>query len=235
MTAIYKREMRSYFTGVIGYVFLVIFLAVGGAVFAYTTLFSMSADTTAYFTFMLIFSAIVLPLLTMKSFSEERKLKTEQLLLTSPVSIPGMVIGKFLAAYTVFAGALIVNSLSFLFLYRYAAVRTGVLIGNIVALLLVGGVFIAIGLFISSLTENQLSAAIGTIAVILVLLGVGLLGNLLPASFFLRYILNALSIFTRFQTFANGYFDLASLIYYLSVAAIFVYLTVRVYDRRRYN
>ena len=235
MAAIYKRELRAYFTGVIGYVFLVIFLAVGGIVFAYTTLFSMSADVTAHFTFMLLFSAIMLPLLTMKSFSEERKLKTEQLLLTAPVSISSMVFGKFLAAYTVFAGALLVNSLSFLLLYRYAAVKTAVLIGNVIALLLVGMVFIAIGLFVSSLTENQLTAAIGTIAILLAMLGIGLVNTLLPSAFFLRYVFNCLSIFTRFQSFTNGYFDLSSLIYYLSVGAVFLYLTIRVYDRRRYN
>ena len=107
MLAIYKKEMKSFFTGVIGYVFLVLFLALSAIIFCYTTLFSMTASTTAYFTYMLLFSGIVLPLLTMKSFSEERKTKTEQLLLTSPVSIPSMVLAKFLAAYTVFSGALV--------------------------------------------------------------------------------------------------------------------------------
>ena len=77
MLAIYKRELRSYFVGVIGYVFLVIYLVMSGTLFSYTTMFSMSSDVTQYFTLMLIFSAVVLPLLTMKSFSEERKTKTE--------------------------------------------------------------------------------------------------------------------------------------------------------------
>ena len=77
MIAVFKKELRSYFTTVIGYVFLVIYLALAGAIFCYTTLFSMSADVTNFFTFMIILSAIVLPLLTMKSFSEERKAKTE--------------------------------------------------------------------------------------------------------------------------------------------------------------
>ena len=76
MLAIFKRELRAYFTGVIGYVFLVIYLAVAATLFCYTTLFSMSAEISPYFTLMLIFSGIVLPLLTMKSFSEERKTKT---------------------------------------------------------------------------------------------------------------------------------------------------------------
>ena len=235
MLAVYKKEMRSYFTSVIGYAFLVIFLAIAGAVLCYTTLYSMSADVTSYFTIMLLVSGIVLPLLTMKSFSEERKLKTEQLLLTAPVSIIGVVMGKFLAAYTIFAGCIVLNSLYCLVLLNYASLKVAVLFGCLVATLLVGLVFIAIGLFVSALTENQLSAAIGTIAIILAFLVIGLVSSLLPSTYFLRYIFNFLSIFTRFQYFTNGVFDIASVVYYISVAAIFLYLTVRIYDRRRYN
>ena len=235
MLAIYKKELRSYFTGVIGYVFLVVFLAVAGVVFSYTTLFAMSSDVTAYYTFMLIFSAIILPILTMKSFSEEKKMRTEQLLLTAPVSLTSMVLGKFLACFTIFGGATVFTSLYFLVLIPYAPLKLALLIGNAIALLLVGGVFISIGLFISSLTENQLSAAVGTIAIILALLGVGLLTSLIPTDYTIRFILDAISVFTRFQTFTNGYFDLASVVYYLSVCAVFIFLTIRVYDRRRYN
>ena len=235
MLAIYKREMRSYFTGVIGYVFLVLFLAVGGGDFCLTTLFAMSAEVSNFFTYMLIFSAVALPLLTMKSFSDERRVKTEQLLLTAPVSLTGMVIGKFLAALTMFSGALLINSLYFLILYRYAEVKTAHLIGNFVALLLVGMTFIAIGVFVSALTENQLTAAVGTMAIILLFLVVGVINSLLPSAFWLRYVFDCISIFTRFQTFVNGYFDLSSILYYLSITFVFVYLTIRVYDRRRYN
>ena len=235
MLAIYKREMRSYFTGVIGYVFLVLFLAIGGGIFCLTTLFAMSAKVSNFFTYMLIFCAVILPLLTMKSFSDERKAKTEQLLLTAPVSITSMVLGKFLAAMTMFGGALLVNSLYFIILYNYANVKTAELIGNILALLLVGMTFISVGIFVSALTENQLTAAVGTMGIILLFLGVGILNSFLPANFWLRYVLDCLSVFTRFQTFVNGYFDLSSVVYYLSVSALFVYLTIRVYDRRRYN
>lgn len=235
MIAVFKRELRGYFTGVIGYVFLVLFLAVAGIAFCYTTLFSMSAEVSSYFTLMLIFCAVMLPILTMKSFSEERKAKTEQLLLTSPVSIPAIVFGKLLACYVIFAGAVIFTSLYFLLLLPYATLKVSLLLGNIVALLLVGLVFISIGIFVSSLTENQLNAAVGTIGIILALLVIGFISNLLPTSYWLRYVFDSLSIFTRFQTFTNGYFDLASVVYYLSVAGIFTYLTVRVYDRRRYN
>ena len=105
----------------------------------------------------------------------------------------------------------------------------------LIAMLLIGGVFIAIGLFVSSLTENQLSAAIGTIAIILAFFGIGLVGSLLPSNYWLRFVFDALSIFTRFETFINGYFDLASLLYYISVGAVFFWLTIRVYDRRRFG
>ena len=235
MLAIFKRELRSYFVGVIGYVFLVIYLAMAGLLFSYTTLFAMSADVTNFYTLMLIFSAIVLPLLTMKSFSEERKTKTEQLVLTAPISLPAMVFGKFFASYLVFFAATVLSSLYFLFLIPYAQLKFAILIGNAIALLLVGMVFISIGLFVSALTENQLSAAIGTIAIILGFLGIGLVSALIPASYSIRYVFDALSIFTRFQTFVNGYFEFASVIYYLSMSGIFLWLTIRVYDRRRFG
>ena len=198
-------------------------------------MFAMSSDVTSYYTLMLIFSAVVLPLLTMKSFSEERKTKTEQLILTAPVSLPSMVFGKFFASYLVFFAATVLSSLYFLFLIPYAQLKFAILIGNAIALLLVGMVFISIGLFVSALTENQLSAAIGTIAIILGFLGIGLISALIPASYTIRYVLDALSIFTRFQTFVNGYFEFASVIYYLSVSGIFLWLTIRVYDRRRFG
>ncbi len=233
MSAIYKREMRAYFTGAIGYAYLVIFLLFGAAVFSVTTLFSMTADVVTYFTLMMLFSAVTLPILTMKSFSEERKSKTEQLLLTAPVSIVAMVAGKFFAAYTVFAGATVISSLSFLFLYPFALVKTTLLVGNVLALLLVGLTFISVGLFVSSLTENQLAAAVGTIAVLLAFLGIGMINTLLPANYWLRYVFDCLSLFSRFTTFTNGIFDLSGLLYYLSVTVVFLYLTVRVFDRRR--
>ena len=235
MLAIFKKEMRSYFTGAIGYAFLVIFLAVGATLFCLTTLLSMTADVSTYFVYMMVFSGVMLPLLTMKSFSEERKIKTEQLVLTSPVSLVSMVMGKFLAATAVFAGATLVSSLSFIILYRYASVKTAMLLGNFVALLLVGITFISIGMFVSSLTENQLAAAVGTIGIILAFLGVGVLTSLIPSNYWIRFVFDSLSIFTRFQSFTNGYFDFSSVLFYLSVSAIFLYLTVRVYDRRRHG
>ncbi len=233
MFAIYKREMRAFFTSIIGYAYLFTYFLIGGGVFCYTTLYSMTADVSSFFQYMLLFSAVTLPVLTMKSFSEERKTRTEQLLLTAPVSIPAMIGGKFLACYTVFGGSVLVSSLYFVLLSRYAVIKVLLLLGNLVALLLVGMAFIAIGLFVSSLTENQLASAVGTFGIIFAFLAIGLLSNLLPNEYWLRYVFNSLSIFGRYQSLLSGAFEFSTIFYYLSVSAVFLYLTFRVYDRRR--
>ena len=234
MLAIFKREMRSYFTTVIGYAFLVIYLAVGAVIFAFTTLYSMSADVTSYYLYMMIFSAVVLPLLTMKSFSEERKLRTEQLLMTAPVSIFSMVMAKYLAAATIFASSMVVAVLPFGILYRYAAVKTAVLLGNLIAILLVGFAILAVGVFVSALTENQLTAAVGTVGLVLIFFVISFFNTVIPV-YFIRFILSGVSIFSRYQNFTQGVFDFAALFYYLSVAAVFLFLTMRIFDRRRYR
>ncbi|MBR2339246.1 MAG: ABC transporter permease subunit [Clostridia bacterium] len=234
MTAIYKREMRSYFTTPIGYIFLSIFLLFSGAVFCYTTLYSYSSDISSYFTVMLVLLMLMLPLLTMKLFSEEKKQKTEQLILTSPVSLFSMVFAKFLAAYTMFAGAMILSSFSFIILYQYSEIQTATLLGNIIAILLVGGAFIAVGVFVSSITESQLAAAVGTIAILAFFLAISLVNSYINV-YFIRFIFSSISIFSRFQNFTQGVFDISALIYYISVCAVFLLLTVGIYDKRRWE
>ena len=233
MFAIYKRELRSFFTTPIGYIFCAIFLCFRAGVFCYSTLYQMSADTTFYFTAMLFSLVILIPLLSMKSFSEERRTKTEQLLLSAPVSLTGMVMAKFLAAYTVFFSCTLLTSLNFIILYTHAEPKTSLILCNLVAFLLVGMAFLAIGIFISALTESQLAASVITIASLLVLLLISMLNSLISVPW-IRFLLSGLSVFSRYQNFANGIFDIAALVYYLSLAALFLFLTVRVFDRRRY-
>ena len=206
----------------------------------------------------MIFALVILiPLLTMRSFAEERKLKTEQLLLTSPVSITSMVLGKYLAALTMFVGCVAFTCINFIPLYIIGNVErkgdpysithigpvTSEIVGNVIAVLLVGAAFIAIGIFISSLTENQLSAAVITIAVILTMVVIGFVngigtdeqGNRLISNYAVRAIIDWISVFSRFTAFTYGIFDISAAIYYLSLAAVFVFLTVRIYERRRWN
>ena len=123
MFAIFKKELRSYFINAVGYVYVGVFLAAAAVLCGLTTLGQQSYSTSEYFTGLIFAFIVLIPLLTMKLFAEEKKLKTEQLLLTAPISIIGMVFGKFLAAYVMFAGCMVFNSLYFLILNYYAALK----------------------------------------------------------------------------------------------------------------
>ena len=234
MFAIYKRELRSYFTSAVGYVFLAVIVALSAVAFSMTTLLSYTNDVSTYFTVMLFILMVALPVLTMKLFAEERKLKTEQLLLTAPVSIGGMVAAKFFAAFTVFFGSVLLTSISYLTLFKYSDPEGGIIFGNILAITLVGAAFIAIGMFVSALTENQLAAAIGTFGILLAMLGIGMLNSFIPW-YPVRFVLDWFSILSRYTNFTNGFFDFAATLYYVSVCFIFLFVTCRLYERRRYG
>ena len=236
MTAIYKREMLSYFTSPIGYVFIAVFLALNSFIFSLFTL--MAGDDSSvgtYFMIVMFIFIILVPLLTMKSFSEERKMRTEQLLLTSPISLMGMVFAKFLAAFTMFAGTFILGALMmFPTLYMYGEPNTAVLISSTIGILLIGAAFIAIGLFVSSLTENQLVAAVGTMGILIFLLLVGLLTSYIDG-YAVRVVIDWISIYSRFGNFSYGILDPATLVYYFSICFVFMFLTVRIYEKRRWS
>ena len=234
MLAIYKREMKAYFITPLGYVFLGVFLLVSGAVFCFSTFYEMTSDLPEYFSTMLFCFIILLPLLTMKLFTEEKKARTEQLLLTAPVSVFSVVFAKFLAAYTMFAGASVFSGLYFIFLSFFGNVQVGLLFGNIFAILLIGMAFIAVGVVVSAITESQLSSAILTIGILLGFVMISMLADYIPVEW-LRFAISSLSVFYRYQNFAHGIFDIAALVYYLSITALFLALTVRSVDRRRWR
>lgn len=234
MFAIYKKELRSYFINAIGYVYVGVFLAAASLLCCYTTLVSKTYQTSSYFTYLIFSFIILIPLLTMKLFAEERKSRTEQMLLTAPVTLTGIVCAKFFAALTIFAVSLAVNSLNFILLYRYGSPNLAVILTNILGLFLVGAAFIALGLFLSALTENQLIAAVSSIAIIAVLLLLSLLAQKIPFEW-LRVVVRWFSVVDRYTPFTVGYFDIPALIYFISFACVFIFLTVRVYEKRRWS
>lgn len=235
MKAIYKRELRSYFTTPIGYVFLAIFLAVNGLLFSISTILAGAASYVQnYFSYLLLSFVLIIPILTMKVFAEERKTKTEQLLLTAPVSLLAIVMGKFLAAFTVFASGILVSCFNFVVLYEYGSVATATLIGSVIVVLLIGSACIAVGVFVSSLTENQFVSCIITMAILLVLIATSVL-EASVSNTVLKAILSWISILSRFTNFTYGIFDIPAVIYYISLSSIFVFLTVRVLEKRRWN
>ncbi|MBQ7939264.1 MAG: ABC transporter permease subunit [Clostridia bacterium] len=234
MFAIYKREMRSYFTTPIGYVFIAVFLAASGFSFALTTLQVQSSDVSLYFQILMFAYIVILPLLTMKTFAEERRTRTEQLLLTAPVSLPGMVMAKFFAAFTMFFGTLLVSSLYFYPMSLYGDVNWARAWGSLIAMVLIGMTFISIGIFVSSLTENQFTASFGTIGILLALMIVAMLNNIID-SYAVRLVLDWVSIYSRYMNFTYGIFDFGAVVYYASICVVFLFLSVRVFEKRRWS
>ena len=234
MSAIYKKELRSFFITPIGYVFLIVFLAVSGGIFSVTNLLATTTDTASYFSVLLITFIILIPLITMRLMSEERKTGTEQLLLTAPVSLFSMISAKFLAAYTLFAGAYLISCLNFITLYMFGNPNTWVLISSSVGVLFVGAAFIAIGLFISSLSENQFVSAVFTIASLAVFLVLSVVSES-STNAFVRTVLKWLSIYDRYYAFSAGLFDLTAILYYSSICIVFLFLSVRLYEKRRWS
>ena len=236
MLAIYKREMLSYFTSPIGYVFIAVFLALNAFIFSICTLMAGEGSSVgSYFMFVMFIFIVLVPLLTMESFSVERKMRTEQLVLTSPVSLMGMVFAKFLAAFTMFGGTFLGgNLINFATLYMYGEPNTAVLISSSIGILLIGAAFIAIGLFVSAMTENQLVAAVGTMGILIFLLLIGFLTPYID-SYVVRTVLNWISIYSRFGNFSYGILDPATFVYYFSICFVFMFITVRIYEKRRWS
>jgi len=161
-----------------------------------------------------------------------------------------MVLAKFLAAMTMFAGTVLVSCINFYPLYKladdaraadeYAEIaselgpNTAIIAGNLIGILLLGAAFIALGLFISALTENQLVAAVSTMGIILVMVLVGLLRGLVD-NYAIRFVLSWISVLERFYYFGYGIFDFNALLYYISICSVFIFLTIRVYEKRRWG
>ena len=233
MFAIFKRELKAYFTSPLGYVFLAIFYAFSGLFFYIFSLSVGSTDISSVFLMMFIVLMVFVPLLTMRLLSEDKKQKTDQLILTAPVSLLSIVMGKFLAAYAIFAIGVAVMPVYGFVMSTFATVSWLPIWGNTVGLLLLGGIFVSIGLFISSLTENQMIAAIGGFFINLMILLMNTLKSALPNGFF-QDVLSSISVYSRYSEITNGIFSLSSLIFFVSVIFIFLFLTVRVLEKRRW-
>ena len=237
MLSLLKKELQSYFITPIGYVFVAVYLAVNGVLFTNLTLKAAVPTTNveAYFTTSVLALVLLVPLLTMRSFSEERKMKTDQLLLTAPVSLAAMVGAKLLGAYIVYALTVLASALNMLALGIYGAtVNYAVIFGSYLSLLLIGLACVSIGVFISAMTENQLISAVMTMGFLLVIVYLSLFNSQIESDF-LRSVLSWISLLDRYALFTYGIFDLSSLIYYISIAGVFYFLTVRVFEKRRWG
>lgn len=287
MTAVYKRELRSYLTSMIGYIFIFFVLLLTGI---YFSAYQLSAAypkfeyTLSALTFVFLISV---PILTMRVLAEERKQKTDQLLLTAPVSVEKIVMGKYLALVTVFAIPMVIICLYPLLMTKFGTVSLGMAYTAILGFFLLGCANLAIGVFVSSLTESQVIAAVLTfvflfafymmngissffsegalstcitfgllilaaaiiiytmiknflISAIVCVAGEAVLAvlYLVNSDFFAGGIQKVLQVFNisgHFDNFANGIFDIKGILYFISVIAVCVFLTIQSIVKRRWN
>jgi len=234
MLAIWKREVQAYFYQPIAYVLIGLFFLVSSIYFTMGTVAAGYAEMNSLLQSIIFLFTFITPILTMRILTEDRKNGTEVLLVTSPVDITGIVLGKFLASFTVF---LVMFASTFIYtaiLYILGGKpEVPMLIGGYLAFLLVGAAFVSIRVFASSLTENQIVAAIISFVILLLI-------NLMDAIVyyvggFVGRILEVFSLLSRYGDMNSGILDLTSIIYYLSFTAVFLFLTTRVIDRRRWS
>ena len=287
MWAVFKRELKSYFQNVTGFIFMGFFLLLSGFFFVMMNLLQSSPQYNSVLSNITFIFLLVVPILTMRLLSEEARQKTDQLLLTSPLSLTGMILGKYLAAVAVFLMTLVVTIIYPVMLSLVGRIYVPEIVGGYLGFLMLGFAFISVGLFISSLTDNQVIAAVVTFSALLfmwvlewvqgslpadqtaglifagmLVVGVGLfayfttrnlavavsvavLGGAVIAILYLTNKTNFdqfvpkffqwFSLLKRYEEFNRGILAISPIVYYASFSAAFVFLTVRVIEKRRWR
>ena len=204
MGAIFKREMKAYFTSPIAYIFLAVFYLITAFYFVNMNLANGSTDMSYVFAGVFVIMMILLPLLTMRLFADEKKLKTDQGLLTAPVNLFEIVMGKFFAATVVFLVGMAIYIPYILVILKLAGtIAWASVIGNLLGLLLLGCSFISIGIFVSSLTELQIVAAIVSIIINLVLYMIDVIASTVSIDI-IKKVMVAIGFYNRYTEFTQG-------------------------------
>ncbi len=182
MLAVFRKELATYFTTSVGYIFMGVFLLISGILFTAGSIFRMSSDYSNFLASLIMIFLLVVPLLTMKIYSEEKRQKTDQLLMTAPQPTAMIVAGKFLAAVTLFLVTLVITGLYPLLLSFHTKMDTAQIIGTYIGFFLLGCSFISIGIYISSLTDSQAGAAILTFCMLIITWIVDFIGAYMPVT-----------------------------------------------------
>ena len=287
MSAVFSHELKNYFQSLTAYVFGAFLLAFTGIGALMYNINAAVSNFEYVLDFCSIVFVVIVPILTMRVIAEERKQKTDQLLYSLPITTTQVILGKYLALLTVYALPLCIISFYPLIFRKYGEVYLLTAYGSILAFFIMGAALIALGVFISSLTENQgFAAGIGiavillnyfsvtlseyvsstaysslvSLFVIVILLAVVIkkltkndvlaygVGGVLIAGLMITYfvdmeklegllpdIMTKLSLFKQFSYFVNGVFDMTAIVYFLSVIAFFLFLSVQSLEKRRYN
>lgn len=249
---IFKKELRLYFTSPVAYAVGTIFLLIAGyffySIFAFFTMASMQSmmnpamarelnvtDSVMrpLFSNLSVILLLIMPLLTMRLIAEERRAGTIELLLTYPIRDGAVLAGKYLAALALYA-MMIGLTLAYPAMVAYfARLEWGPLLTGYLGLLLMGAAFLAVGLFASSVTENQIVAAVITFGVLLMFWVIGWSADYAGGAF--GRVLAHLSILEHNESFSRGVLDTKDIIYYLNFTALALFLTLRMLEARRWN
>ena len=250
--AIYQRELAYFYNSFVAYVVIAIFVLLGGYFFynlvAFFNMVSMETMQNPVaagrlsitegvlqplFENLSIVMLFIMPLLTMRLLSEERKSGTAELLFTYPISDWDAILGKYLATLTVFLTMLALTAFFPLLLTRYATPEWGPVLSSYLGLFLLGMAFVAMGLFFSSLSDNQLVAAILTFGFALFFLVIGWITPFVSAN--VAATVTQLSILEHFVRFSKGIIDTNDVIYYLNFSLLFLFLCSRVLESNRWR
>ena len=238
MLAVFRRDFKAYFTSAIGYIYLGAYIFVLNLVFFMDNALGGSASVAGAFSFMMLVMMFVTPILTMRVFSEDLKQKTDQLLLTAPVKLSRIVLGKYLSSLAVFGCLLGLTLLWPYVISVFGSNNRAEVIGNYLGMFCIGGAYIAMGVFISSLTENQVIAAVGSLGLFVGLYVLEMIAMYFYQSgalpIFIMQALGFISIFGRYSDISRGVLALDNMVFFLSITAIFLFLTVRGLEKRRW-
>jgi ABC-2 type transport system permease protein len=230
-----RREISSYFVSPIAYVAMALFLVVSGFFFALADFRpGAPAAMRSIFEIMMVILVFVLPIVTMRSLSEERRSGTIESLLTAPVTDTQVVLAKFLGSWLFYLAMLAPTVLYVLLLATFGNPEYGPVASGYLGLALLGAMYVAVGLFASSLTSNQVIAAVTGFVILIVLAMLApWIATVAPAPW--RTIVSTASVRTHYTDFSQGVVDLAHVVYFVVVTAYALFLTVKVLESRRWR
>lgn len=232
MKAIFKREFKAYFTTPTGFAIIAAF-AFFQAMF-FTIIYAAGApEVENVISAMSTIAIFATPFITMRLFSEDRRQKVDQALLTAPVKISGIVLGKFFAALALFALGFALTFVFQTIITFYVSVNWLIYLYALLGMMLLGCVLISIGMFISTLTESPMISAAHTFIVFLGVMFLGSYANTTDYTW-LKTATSAISFIDRFANFTTGVLDITDIVYMLSIAALFIFLSVRSVEKRRW-
>lgn len=236
MFAILKREVKAYFQTVTGWLFIAAVLVLYGLYFYVYNLRAGYPYISYSLSAIAFIMLIAVPVLTMRSFAEERHSRTDQLILTAPVSVGKVVLGKYLAMAFVFTIDMVIIAITPLLLMSYGTIPLGESYAAVLGFWLYGCACIAVGMFISSLTESQVISAVLTFVALFAGYMMGSICNLISESGnLLTKILGCYDLYTPLDNFMNGTLDVAGIVYYVTIIALLLFLTGQSVQKRRWS